>query len=68
MPHNNFISQREPMGKSSTVQLLVLFLTALTAPVWAGFLAAAFVMLLKYPIAFVLGFVAISLFAVKAGN
>jgi len=58
MPHNNYINQRESMGKSISIELISLFVVALTAPLWAGAIGAVmaigFGLLVKFPLQFLL--------------
>ena len=71
MPHNIYINQREPM-KAIGIELISLFIVALTAPLWAGAIGAVmaigFGLLVKFPLQFLLG-IAIFIYAgLKAGN
>ena len=72
MPHNNYINQRESMGKSIGIELISLFVVALTAPLWAGAIGAVmaigFGLLVKFPIPFLLAIAIFFYAGLKAGN
>lgn len=60
------------MGKAIGIELISLFVVALTAPLWAGAIGAViaigFGLLIKFPLQFLLATAAFFYFGSKAGN